>query len=579
MEDFTYTALQPGHIRLFTLQEDSSGRVSGSLVETPLEDAGEYIALSYAWGDLSQLHEISCNGKALRVHSNLYSCLQRLRLYERRSLWIDALCIDQNSDEEKNHQIPIMMQIYKTAIVVFIWLGDATEEEEDAVFEISGITATLDGIDMSYPLTSRFDLWTSLGLPGPGDRVWVILRGIIARTWFERLWPLQEVAVAQSLAVLIGRKAVVWEIFTEFFDALDRHEISGIMTTEKSPGIRGIGLSQVWNLDVVRNGLNSSRLPPELLSIIRDKRVTNPVDKIYGILGILNLKLEEPLMVDVTSSVVEVYTEFAKQWVTQDPSLSLLSSTSAKDGLYGLPSWCPNFNSDMLSIPLSFVAPWTGYHSGYLSDRDRTCSITLIPDSNYISVPGIDMDKVEETIALEYLSDDSAFDMRHILDWEAACLALSRKVYRCEGDQGIPEAHWQTLIADKYRIGFKYKPQWNQTVLFDEYFKWKRILNHDLGVDLSEYPTAYITAVDGAALGRRFFSTAGGRIGLGPLEMQAGDSVSILYGGSTPYILRKERDSDIYKLVGESYVHGLMYGEALEMRDQGLVTETTFTIS
>jgi hypothetical protein len=35
-------------------------------------------------------------------------------------------------------------------------------------------------------------------------------------------------------------------------------------------------------------------------------------------------------------------------------------------------------------------------------------------------------------------------------------------------------------------------------------------------------------------------------------------------GGRVPYILRQDGDGNSFKLVGESYVHGLMKGEAFK---------------
>jgi hypothetical protein len=38
--------------------------------------------------------------------------------------WIDALCIDQSSNDEKNDQVPRMRDIYEMAYAGFIWLGN-----------------------------------------------------------------------------------------------------------------------------------------------------------------------------------------------------------------------------------------------------------------------------------------------------------------------------------------------------------------------------------------------------------------------------------------------------------------------
>jgi hypothetical protein len=74
-------------------------------------------------------------------------------------------------------------------------------------------------------------------------------------------------------------------------------------------------------------------------------------------------------------------------------------------------------------------------------------------------------------------------------------------------------------------------------------------------------------ALEYACHGRSYFSTEGGRIGLGPLHTKQGDLVCIFYSGVTLYILRLKEGGG-YLLIRESYVHGLMYGEAFEKEDR-----------
>ncbi|KAH8745035.1 hypothetical protein BGZ57DRAFT_742173, partial [Hyaloscypha finlandica] len=53
---------------------------------------------------------------------------------------------------------------------------------------------------------------------------------------------------------------------------------------------------------------------------------------------------------------------------------------------------------------------------------------------------------------------------------------------------------------------------------------------------------------------RRFFFTEKGYLGLGPNKIEAQDQVCIIFGGKTPFILRKVEEH--YKLIGEAYIHG-----------------------
>lgn len=65
-----------------------------------------------------------------------------------------------------------------------------------------------------------------------------------------------------------------------------------------------------------------------------------------------------------------------------------------------------------------------------------------------------------------------------------------------------------------------------------------------------------------AAYGRRFFTTSKGFLGLAQSGVRLGNTVVVLYGGKTPYLLQKVRSKG-FRFVGECYVHGLMNGEAL----------------
>ena len=64
--------------------------------------------------------------------------------------------------------------------------------------------------------------------------------------------------------------------------------------------------------------------------------------------------------------------------------------------------------------------------------------------------------------------------------------------------------------------------------------------------------------------GRRLLITAQGFIGMARNEAQQGDIVCILLGCSIPVILRPSADHLSYKLVGESYIQGVMDGVAME---------------
>ena len=69
------------------------------------------------------------------VLSNLFAALKQLREpTSTRTLWINAICINQAGDEwkaEKNTQIPISSRIYHQAASVIVWLGTAEYDSNE----------------------------------------------------------------------------------------------------------------------------------------------------------------------------------------------------------------------------------------------------------------------------------------------------------------------------------------------------------------------------------------------------------------------------------------------------------------
>ncbi|KAH8773814.1 heterokaryon incompatibility, partial [Diaporthe sp. PMI_573] len=73
---------------------------------------------------------VTCNSRhQIEVPWNCVDALWHLRKAHRPTLknyltiWVDSICIDQNDDEEKDHQINFMAKIYASAEVTYFWLG------------------------------------------------------------------------------------------------------------------------------------------------------------------------------------------------------------------------------------------------------------------------------------------------------------------------------------------------------------------------------------------------------------------------------------------------------------------------
>jgi hypothetical protein len=109
--------------------------IEGRLRVIDLTEQPAFTALSYVWGAYAPTpDQILCDGARVAVTSNCHSALRHLRRkLGHFTIWVDAICINQEDITEKEQQIPLMGDVYSKADSVFIWLGDATRETDRAM--------------------------------------------------------------------------------------------------------------------------------------------------------------------------------------------------------------------------------------------------------------------------------------------------------------------------------------------------------------------------------------------------------------------------------------------------------------
>lgn len=124
---FQHTVIsQRRAIRVIELLPAKSGKpLAIRLKEVNLDDA-RFEALSYSWEGQSSNQVIQCDERELQISATCSSALARVRHPKQiRTLWIDQICINQHSVDEKNHQVALMGEIYRKAETVLVWLGSS----------------------------------------------------------------------------------------------------------------------------------------------------------------------------------------------------------------------------------------------------------------------------------------------------------------------------------------------------------------------------------------------------------------------------------------------------------------------
>ncbi|KAK6609501.1 het domain protein [Botrytis cinerea] len=161
-----------------------------------------YEALSYVWGSLENLKVVYVNNRSLSVTANLYAALLHLRDRNfERIIWVDSICINQEDNTEKSHQIQLMAKIFGLANRVIVYLGEAADDSDQALesIRVAAEEAESEGINE----TSQ--------------------RGILKllkRPWFQRIWVLQEVGFAQQILIMCGSATIDGHTFSMGFGQL-----------------------------------------------------------------------------------------------------------------------------------------------------------------------------------------------------------------------------------------------------------------------------------------------------------------------------------------------------------------------
>ncbi|KAF2821937.1 HET-domain-containing protein, partial [Ophiobolus disseminans] len=184
-------------LRLLTIRSNRSpkGLIKCRMWHDDVETI--YTCLSYVWGSGNERHEIEINGRTFLVRQNLWDFLDVARKKygdDQQAFWIDALCIDQDSLSERNHQVAQMGLIYSKADDVIAWLGFSEG--------IGRAFAFCNELNALKPATrtEAHKLW---------GREW---SQTLSSDWFEfqshqywtRAWITQEVLLARRLKILVN---------------------------------------------------------------------------------------------------------------------------------------------------------------------------------------------------------------------------------------------------------------------------------------------------------------------------------------------------------------------------------------
>jgi hypothetical protein len=205
---YKYLSLtDPQSIRVLELQPEKKNNsdLVTRLLEVSIDAPSNFEAFSYAWEGQSFDKAIVCDEESLLISATCKAALLCLRLKTKtRLLWIDQICINQTSLEEKNHQVAIMGEIYIRAKRTIVWLG--TDPKGDELLR-HGLELRLLKACKLPLMSPYFTSWYRR------RRAFKYFNNLISIMWFNRIWTIQEVALAQKVSVVSSTREMDYDKF------------------------------------------------------------------------------------------------------------------------------------------------------------------------------------------------------------------------------------------------------------------------------------------------------------------------------------------------------------------------------
>ncbi|KAJ3518005.1 hypothetical protein NM208_g14622 [Fusarium decemcellulare] len=584
-ETYEYAPFQDKYsIRILTLEPGTGDDpLVGSLTVENLDFSPQYEAISYVWGTEDRCSEIICDGRVLPLTQSIRDALRRMRhATSKRRLWADQICINQEDITERSSQVSLMNAIYKGAQHVLVWLGP---DSEGVANEAMTMIHYLHGVFTHDEMHVEFRRAHSEELLKQDKSPWMPLSKMTKLQWFNRIWIVQEIGTSAPATLYWGEAEIDWEVVSLVTGVLNQsyHYLRsrfGILT----PNIRYLYRRFVEPEEEYDVNHNRAAFIYELHRA-RHLLAKDPRDHVYAFLGHFSIhtgsQTLSELEPDYSRSIEDIFYDVAARELSGSESLLLLSACHAVPASYkrkpiergNLPTWVP----DWRIVPLHLLGTPVTPHR---ASGDRRPKLHIDNEKRALHIYGVRVDWVRRPswtfygtsfhfrgssprrLPIEALWRDicggrnKQFSLNErYRNGESAFFALVQTLTNaCIGAdrsreyESIPKTEWLANGAAYLVRALKrpdaIAPEIQELARSGDGFKW----SHE-----ATLVTRY----------RGFVLTAGGYFVIGPDIMQPGDVVAVLYGGRTPFILRRRQDGT-WMLVGECYVHGLMNGEALE---------------
>ncbi len=573
-----------------------------------LSDAADtYEAISYVWGDPNDLKSISCNSIQHHIPASLELALKFIRhTAGRRALWADSICINQNDNEEKGHQIKQMGRVYENAKRVLVYLDPDKERIAKGCFDL------IQEVNRCWgPLLPRYEDPTRIPIVTPypfsdDPRIWENIATLYEMSWFDRLWVVQEAGLAKDCIMLWGKAHIRFAEVVELVQWLRcRPDFTQLICPQVVLKWSDIfiqnqctlGNTLTWRTDLplcawYSNMAAANRQDESFIDVLRTGRklkVSDPRDRIYGLLG-SSLALTEGGLIlepDYTKTVDAVYLDIACALLRHPREASFLlgavdhSSVANVFTDGGRPSWVPRWDQGYWTVPLA--VPYNWYWSG---GSTQTFTTHYHSARRLLAMQGVIFDRL--SWVSEPLSEKNfSFNPK---DWEETFRQKSRSPIEYLWETVLGSCPHTERLEDVFMVTLCRELPATQSIknsgvrmprLRKKFSQYRRLmreatafslrLDTDAGPNKSSpgRPIRRFAKKIESCHNRRLAHTEARRLVLTPRFAELNDICCVFPGASVPYIIRQSDEPGVYHLVGDSFIHGAMRGEIIQQVEEG----------
>ena len=525
----------------------------------------EYEALSYTWGSTENRPDvgvmpsmaaldIKLSGR-LAVTQNLAQALRYLRSPAQvRTLWIDAICINQEDVKEREQQVERMGDIYQSARQVLIWLGPNSHDSALAIETLNslGQKIVVDWEAVSLQPKALVDAdWTNLNISLPYDEnTWRSINAFLRRSWFKRLWVWQEVLLALRAEIHCSYDSIDWHTFCQaIFCLIFKPENLKVWIRLGFPDLH----NRIHDLYRLAQPFSRNYSISRLLDSLNNCEYLDPRDKIHALLHLL-VPSERAVMPkpNYTQSPYWIFQEVILRFMKHFGKLDMLSFCEWDGESPRKPSWVPDWSRPRGSNPVVNL----GFERGSLAKAwymgkgllkvmgRRTAEISVIKKNilrNDEEGPWWDPTPIQTARWIRAISKDMDIHLPYITG------------------VGRIDAFSSTLFQDRFADTFvPAVDRWPSAEDCSQYVRDALCGPFEEIESNSLLPRHLVEGISGRLLS----FTKEGHIGLVPAAALDGDIVCEVLGCKSLLLLRSSPNGN-YRVVGECYIHGLMKGEAL----------------